>query len=214
VPGDTEESSSGAEPDTFDTSVAHIARVYNFWLGGWDNYAADREAAEEVIAAYPTIRASVRAQRAFLGRAVQYLVTEAGIRQFLDIGTGLPSADNTHEVAQRAAPESRVVYVDNQDDPAAIVARLLAAVPRGSYLAIAHTASDITVAQTAEGVRRYNQQVTAPIRPRSYAEVCRFFAGLDLVEPGVVQLHRWRAGAGDLGTGRELANYGGVGRKL
>jgi len=197
-----------------DTSRPNIARVYDYWLGGKGNFAADRRAAEQVIAAMPDVLVGVRAQRLFLGRAVHYLAAGAGIRQFLDIGTGLPSANNTHEVAQRAAPESRVVYVDNQDDPAAIVARLLAAVPRGSYLAIAHTASDITVAQTAEGVRRYNQQVTAPIRPRSYAEVCRFFAGLDLVEPGVVQLHRWRAGAGDLGTGRELANYGGVGRKL
>src|SRR6516164_3307420 len=132
VPGDTEEKSSGAEPDTFDTSVAHIARVYNFWLGGWDNYAADREAAEEVIAAYPTIRASVRAQRAFLGRAVHYLVAEAGIRQFLDIGTGLPAAGNTHEVAQRAAPESRVVYVDNDPIVLAHARTLLASDPQGA----------------------------------------------------------------------------------
>ena len=96
-----------------DTGVAHIARVYNFWLGGKDNFAADRDAAELVISSYPTILASVRAQREFLGRAVSYLAGEAGIRQFLDIGTGLPSAGNTHEVAQRVAPESRIVYVDN-----------------------------------------------------------------------------------------------------
>ena len=96
-----------------DTGVAHIARVYNFWLGGKDNFAADRDAAELVISSYPTILASVRAQREFLGRAVSYLVGEAGIWQFLDIGTGLPSAGNTHEVAQRVAPESRIVYVDN-----------------------------------------------------------------------------------------------------
>ena len=92
---------------------AHIARVYNYWLGGQDNFAADRAAAEVVITSYPTVPASVRAQREFLGRAVSYLAGEAGIRQFLDIGTGLPSAGNTHEVAQRVAPESRIVYVDN-----------------------------------------------------------------------------------------------------
>ncbi len=96
-----------------DTGVPHIARVYDYWLGGKDNFAADREAAEKVIATAPHVLASVRAQRAFLGRVVDYLVVEAGIRQFLDIGTGLPSAGNTHQVAQRAAPESRVVYVDN-----------------------------------------------------------------------------------------------------
>ena len=92
-----------------------MARVYDFWLGGRDNFAADRAVAERVAAAYPDIRIAVRAQRAFLARAVHFLVTEAGIRQFLDIGTGLPSANNTHQVAQAAAPESRVVYVD--DDP-------------------------------------------------------------------------------------------------
>jgi S-adenosyl methyltransferase len=105
--------SQTARGSSLDTSVPHIARVYNFWLGGKDNYEADRKAAGKVMATFPDILVSVRAQRAFLGRAVHYLVAEAGIRQFLDLGTGLPSADNTHEVAQRAAPESRVVYVDN-----------------------------------------------------------------------------------------------------
>jgi hypothetical protein len=104
--GDTERGS-------FDTSVAHIARVYDYWLGGKDNFAADRAAAEQAIAAYPDIVFSVRANRAFLARAVRYLAGEGGIRQFLDIGTGIPAADNTHEVAQSVAPGSRVVYVDN-----------------------------------------------------------------------------------------------------
>ena len=97
----------------FDTSRAHMARVYDFWLGGKDNFAADRAVAEQVAAAYPDVLVAVPAQRALLARAVHFLVTEAGIRQFLDIGTGLPSANNTHQVAQRAAPASRVVYVDN-----------------------------------------------------------------------------------------------------
>jgi hypothetical protein len=96
-----------------DTSVAHPARVYDYWLGGTDNFAADREAAERVLAVTPGLRFRVRANRAFLGRATRYLAAEAGIRQFLDIGTGIPAAGNTHEVAQRAAPDARVVYVDN-----------------------------------------------------------------------------------------------------
>jgi hypothetical protein len=96
-----------------DTSVPHIARIYNYWLGGKDNFAVDREAAEQVMRSYSAILPGVRANRAFLGRAVRYLATEQGIRQFLDIGTGIPSANNTHEVAQAAVPDSRVVYVDN-----------------------------------------------------------------------------------------------------
>ena len=231
-----------------------MARVYDFWLGGTDNFAADRAVAEQVAAAYPDIRIAVRAQRAFLARAVRFLVAEAGIRQFLDIGTGLPSADNTHQVAQAAAPESRVAYVDNdpivldharglltsspegattyidadlrdtgavleraadvldfgqpvavmllgvlqgipdREEPGAIIARLMASVPSGSYLALTQIAGDVAADEVAEGVQRYNQQAAAPVAARTHAEACRFFAGLDLVEPGVVQVHRWRAG--------------------
>src|SRR5450759_91300 len=97
----------------FDTSVAHVARVYDYWLGGKDNFAVDRAAGEQAIAAYPDIVFSVRANRAFLARTVRYLTAEAGIRQFLDIGTGIPTSNNTHEVAQSVAPGARVVYVDN-----------------------------------------------------------------------------------------------------
>ena len=118
--------------DSLDTGVPHIARVYNYWLGGTDNFPADRAAAEQVMASFPDITVSVRAQRAFLGRAVRYLVTEGGLRQFLDLGTGLPSAGNTHEVAQRAAPESRVVYVDNDPIVAAHARALLTSSPGGA----------------------------------------------------------------------------------
>jgi S-adenosyl methyltransferase len=250
-----------------------MARVYDFWLGGKDNYAADRAVAEQVAAAYPDIRDAVRAQRAFLARAVHFLATEAGIRQFLDIGTGLPSANNTHQVAQRAVPQSRVVYVDNdpivlaharalltgspegetayidadlrntgmilegaaklldfgqpvavmllgilqgipdEDNPGAIIARVMDAVPPGSYLALTQIARDVAADEVAEGVQRYNQQAAFPVAARTHAATCRFFAGLDLVEPGVVQVHRWRPPAGDLGTDRNLAIYAGVGRK-
>jgi S-adenosyl methyltransferase len=115
----------------FDTSVAHSARVYDYWLGGKDNFAADRAAAEQVIEVRPAIRTDVRANRAFLGRAVRYLAGPAGIRQFLDIGTGLPSADNTHEVAQSVAPDSRIVYVDNDPIVLAHARALLTSAPEG-----------------------------------------------------------------------------------
>jgi SAM-dependent methyltransferase len=96
-----------------DTSVAHIARIQNYWRGGKDNFAVDRQAAEHAMAAYPDLVASVRANQAFLARSVRYLAGQAGISQFLDIGTGLPAAGSAHEVAQEVAPDSRVVYVDN-----------------------------------------------------------------------------------------------------
>jgi S-adenosyl methyltransferase len=98
---------------TFDTTVPHSARVWNYWLGGKDNYPVDRAAGDKVCEIFPDIVEVARASRAFLARAVRYLAAEEGIRQFLDIGTGLPTADNTHEVAQRVAPSARIVYVDN-----------------------------------------------------------------------------------------------------
>jgi S-adenosyl methyltransferase len=115
-----------------DTSVAHPARVYDYWLGGKDNFAADREAAERVLAVTPGLRARVRANRAFLTRAVRYLAGEAGIRQFLDIGTGIPSVNNTHEVAQAVAPESRIVYVDNDPIVLTHARALLTSGPEGA----------------------------------------------------------------------------------
>jgi hypothetical protein len=119
-------------PPLFDTNVPHIARVYNYWLGGKDHFAADRELAEKFIAADPKVIAGVRANRAFLGRAVHFLAAEAGIRQFLDIGTGIPTASNTHEVAQRAAPDSHVVYVDNDPIVLAHARALLTSDPAGA----------------------------------------------------------------------------------
>ena len=124
---------AGAEPPAgIDTTVAHPARVYDYWLGGTNNFPADREAAERVLAATPGLRARVQANRAFLARVVRYLAAEAGIRQFLDVGTGIPAANNTHEVAQAAAPDSRVVYVDN--DPIVLfhAQELLASAPEGA----------------------------------------------------------------------------------
>jgi len=253
----------------FDTSVASIARIYDYWLGGKDNFQADRDAAETMMQQYPDIVAGVRMNRAFLGRAVHYLAAEAGIRQFLDIGTGLPSANNTHEVAQRAAPGSRIVYVDNdpivlshaqallastpggacayidadirdtgkvlqeaaatldfsqpvavclimimqfipdEEDPWQITRTLIDAVPSGSYLVIAHPASDVDQ-EVGPALRQLSTRMGGTrATPRSHQQIARFFDGLEMVEPGLVQLHRWRPG--NTTPTRQLAAYGGVG---
>jgi hypothetical protein len=268
-----EDRTDGA-PAGIDTSTAHPARVYDAWLGGKDNYAADREAAELAVAANPDIPLAVRANRAFLGRAVHHLAADVGIGQFLDIGTGIPAANNTHEVAQRAAPASRIVYVDNDpvvlaharallsstpegatgyldadlrdvdailaqaaeildlsrpvalmlvavlqyisdaDDPYGIVTRLLAALAPGSHLVLSHPASDIGADQVAESMRRYNERAPQQEQatPRTHADVSRFFAGLEVLEPGVVQLPAWRPGPGVSST-RQLPMWCGVARK-
>jgi S-adenosyl methyltransferase len=264
----------GDLPAEINTNVASPARIYDYWLGGKDNFPADQEAAEQVIEAFPGIIPGVRANRAFLGRAVRYLAGEAGIRQFLDIGTGLPTENNTHEVAQAVAPESRIVYVDNDpivlvhakalldstpqgatdyieadlrdpdkilqgaaatldftkpvaitllmilmlvqdaEDPYGIVARLLEAVPSGSHLVISHPAGDVDAGEIAEAYERLNERMGATQGTlRSHEQVARFFDGLEMVAPGLVQLHRWRPDPGDLGLDRDVPAYAGVGRK-
>jgi hypothetical protein len=260
-------------PPGFDISVAHPARVYDYWLGGKDHCEPDRIAAEEVIAVRPTIVRDIRANRAFLGRAVRFLAGEAGIRQFLDIGTGIPSANNTHEVAQATAPESRVVYVDNdpivlaharalltstpdgacayldadlkdtekilakaartldfsepvavlfvgvlhlvsdEEDPYGILAEMVRATVPGSYLALTQPAEDINADQVAEGARRYNEHVKVPQTRRTYARTLRFFDGMRVMPPGLVQCHRWRPDPGDVGLEENVSAYGGVARK-
>jgi hypothetical protein len=148
------------EPLLFDTSMPHCARVYDYWLGGKDNFAADRAAAEQAIRDCPDIVPTARANRRFLARAVEFLAGEAGIRQFLDIGTGIPAENNTHEVAQRVAPGSRIVYVDN--DPFILVhARaLLASHPDG---ATAYAEADLRdpgrILDMASGLLDFRQPV-------------------------------------------------------
>jgi hypothetical protein len=241
--------------------------------GGKDNYAADRSAAEAWLAANPDTVFTVKENRAFLGRAVRYLAADAGIRQFLDIGTGIPMAGNTHHAAQAIAPESRVVYVDydpivlaharalltssdagstayihadlrdtgqileqardlldftrpvavtliailhaiaDADDPHAIVARLVDAVPSGSYLAVTHMGADLVDPQTlkemhAIGARMSQQQYTY----RTRDEVGRFFDGLDLVPPGLVRVEDWRADPGSAAA-RKSFIWSAVARK-
>ena len=124
-------SSERSEP-LIDSTVPHSARIWNYWLGGKDNYAVDRAAGDQFRAMFPGVTEMARAEREFIRRTVRYLAGEAGIRQFLDIGTGLPTVDNTHEVAQRVASESRIVYVDNDPLVLAHARALLTSTPEGA----------------------------------------------------------------------------------
>ena len=256
-----------------DTSVPHSARIWNYWLGGKDNYPVDRQAGEQTIAVLPEIVDIARASRQFLVRVVRYLAADAGIRQFLDIGTGLPTADNTHQVAQEVAPESRVVYVDNDplvlaharalltsspegatdyieadardveeilkcaeatldftrpvaitmlgilpfigDDheAKAIVTRLLATVPAGSYLAVTHSTSEVSGERVIEAVRQWNQVAPTPYRLRNPEQIAAFFEGMELIEPGVVPCPRWRPEPQDIGSVRDMDEFCALGRK-
>jgi len=128
-----------------DSTVPHSARIWNYWLGGKDNYAVDRMAGDQTITVLPKIVDIARASRGFLARVVRYLAAHAGIRQFLDIGTGLPTANNTHEVAQRVAPESRVVYVDNDPMVLTHARALLVGSPEGATDYIDADARDVEV---------------------------------------------------------------------
>ena len=272
APG-TDDGASNVGPLPFDVTKAHQARSYDYLLGGKDNYAADRAAVDEQIKIVPNLVFTMRANRAFLGRAVRYLAGEAGIRQFLDIGTGIPTAGNTHEVAQAIAPDSRVVYVDydpvvlaharalldsseagateyidadlrdtgtilsraadlldftkpvaitllsilhaipDADDPHAIVATLLDAVPSGSYLAISIFGPELLPAEAREALldntrRTSLQQYTS----RTREQVARFFDGTDLVEPGLVPVEEWRLDPGAGGEDKSFL-WCAVGRK-
>ena len=147
-------------PEGIDITVPHSARVWNYWLGGKDNYPVDQQAGDRVFEMFPEIVEVARASRAFLRRAVRFLAGEQGVRQFLDVGTGLPTADNTHEVAQQVAPSSRVVYVDN--DPLVLLhARaLLASRPEGATAYIeANVHEPETILEAAAGTLDFTQPV-------------------------------------------------------
>ncbi|GAA2420597.1 SAM-dependent methyltransferase [Actinomadura vinacea] len=254
-----------------DTSVPHSARIWNYWLGGRDNFQVDQEAGDRYTEVFPGIVEVARVSREFLGRAVRHLATERGVLQFLDVGTGLPTEDNTHQVAQRAAPESRVVYVDNDPlvlvharalltgrpegsthyveadlhDPAnilelagrhldfnepvalmlmgimghvaddeealSIVRRLVEGLPSGGYLVL-EDGSDTDEA-FLEAQKGYDDTGAVPYRLRSPAQIAGFFEGLELLDPGVVSLPRWKPDPSPLGPPAEAHAYGGVARK-
>jgi SAM-dependent methyltransferase len=148
------------EPPDIDVTVPHQARVYDYLLGGKDNFAADREIGDKIMQVYPDAAIGCRTNRAFLGRVVRFLTAEAGIRQFLDIGTGIPSANNTHEVAQTVAPESRIVYVDNDPIVLAHARALLASAPEGKTAYLDADAKDPdTILARAAGTLDFSQPV-------------------------------------------------------
>jgi hypothetical protein len=245
-------------PQGVDMNVPNIARMYDYWLGGKDNFAADRESGDAIAAAFPTIRYAVRENREFLRRTIEFLAGEAGIRQFLDVGTGLPTADNTHEVAQAIAPDSRIVYVDNDPivlaharalltsspegatayidadlhepdkilsssqlhatldlrkpvglvllavlhfvddskDPYSIVARLVDAMPPGSYVVISHATYDPMPPGTVADLKAAIAASGEPGGPRDRDAFARFFHGLQLLDPGIVPIGDWRPSPG------------------
>jgi hypothetical protein len=263
---------AGDDP-AFDPSVSHHARVYNYWLGGKDHFAADRAYGDALTEVYPATATTARENRAFLGRVVRFLAGEAGLAQFLDIGTGIPAPGSTHEVAQDVKPDSRIVYVDNDpvvlaharalltgrepgttdyidadlrdpgpilrqaartldlgqpvglllisvlhalsdaDDPHQVVATLMDALPAGSYLAISHGTTDNVTRQVDAKVMELTRQMShQQYTSRSRDEIQRFFDGLSLVEPGLVQARQWRPGPADETDG-DLVLWAGVARK-
>jgi hypothetical protein len=261
----------GARSRRIDTTVAHNARVWNYWLGGKDNFEPDRRVGAHVRAMFPVIEEVARADRRFLARAVRHLAGPEGVRQFLDIGTGLPSADNTHQVAQSVAPESRIVYVDNDpmvlvharalltsspegatdyieadvhdpasvlagaartldldrpvavmmlgilnfvldtDEAVAIVRRLMAAMPSGSFLALTHPTVELGGEANVPAMEFWNANAAPPIRTRTGAEIARFLEGLELLDPGLVSCASW--GVADGEEPRVVPQYGCVARK-
>ena len=161
----TDVSSSPGEPDStagtaIDTTVPHSARIWNYWLGGKDNYAVDREAGDQYKGIFPAIAVVARTSRAFISRAVRYLAAEAGMRQFLDVGTGLPTANNTHQVAQAVAPESKIVYADNDPLVLAHARALLTSSPEGAteYLD-ADIRDPAAILDTAAGLLNFTQPI-------------------------------------------------------
>jgi S-adenosyl methyltransferase len=234
-----------------DSSVPNVARVWNYLVDGRDNFETDRRAARQLLAASPVMAQVALASRAFLRRAVGYLAGEAGIRQFLDVGTGIPTAGSTHEVAQGIDPSCRVVYVDNDpvvltharaglrsaaegatsyldadardtesviagarttldlsqpvgvimidilnfvEDAAEVVRQTARAVPAGSYLAVLQPSADQRLAGAAQ---RWNQLGGVQVFLRGRDEMSGWFDGLDLVEPGLVEVDQWRPAPGD-----------------
>jgi hypothetical protein len=257
-----------------DTGVPNVARMYDYMLLGKDNFEADRAAVEALSRVWPHGPAVCRQNRAFLGRAVRFLAAGAGIRQFLDIGSGLPTAENVHQIAQRAAPGSRVVYVDydpmvvghaevllagknpgvlalradmrdpgsllrdkrlhqviNFGEPVAllmfailhfvtgtgqpheIVRRFTDALPPGSALALSHITDEAVDPGTRDAATRVYEKSSAPVVPRSRDEITRFFDGLELCGPGVVNINCWPETQPGCAARTPLAMYGGAGLK-
>jgi S-adenosyl methyltransferase len=243
-------------PPEINTGVAHSARVYDYWLGGKDNFAADRALGDAIIEAIPSMKSMARANRDFLDRAVRYLTQEAGVTQFLDIGTGIPTAGNVHEVVLAHAralmashPAGATAFIDadlrepekiladpavhktldlgkpvalmlvailmffrDDENPQGMVSALLDALPSGSYLTVTHPTADFNPEEMVGAVAAA-QHAGITLVPRSRAEVEAFFAGLDLVEPGVAPVLAWHPDGGLPENPRSAYYYAAIGRK-
>jgi hypothetical protein len=268
--GETGEVKGGSEvPANIRTDIPHPARVYDYWLGGKDNFAADRALGERALELVPFMRVYARANRQFLVRSVRFLC-DAGIRQFLDIGAGLPTSPNVHEIAQQADPDARVVYVDNDpmvflhaealmakgdhtavvradmrdadevlaqagrvidfsqpaalmfvaclhhveddDDPAGLVARYLEAMAPGSYLVLSHATDEFAPEGFRQGAIDAKKQGMV-VATRDKAGILRIFNGTDLVDPGLVLVSYWRPDSDELDPNADrVMAYGGVSR--
>ena len=228
-------SGSPAVPDGVDASAPRSARVWNYRLGGKDDYPVDRVLGDRILATYPEFATDARAGRAFLVRAITHLAGQEKVRGFLDAGTGLPTHHNTHEIAQAIAPESRVVYVDNDpmvldldrpiglsiigalghipdlEQALGLMRTYLDALPSGSFLVFGDLMSEET--STAEAVDQWNESATLPYRSHSLAEITSFFDGLDILSPGVGPVTEWRPGDVEIGSSPDTDMYGGVARK-
>jgi hypothetical protein len=261
------------ETSPIDLTTAHPARMYDFYLGGKDHLPADRAAAGRVVAASPDVPRVARANRALMTRAARFLAGECGIRQFLDVGTGIPTSPNLHEVVQGIDPAARVVYTDNDpvvlaharalltstaqgrtaylnadlrdpglildaaelldaldfhrpialflvavlhfltddDEPHALVRRLLDGLPSGSYLIVSHATGDLAPPGVGDIVDTY-ATTAAPLVLRGLGDVCRFFEGTTVLDPGVVRPPLWRPDEPPEDT-ETIWGYAGVGRK-
>jgi hypothetical protein len=271
---ETDGSEPGAlpAPSGLDTSRPNVARVYDFLLGGKDHFEADRAAAEMLVQVLPHSALACSQNRQFLGRVVRYLIEDQGIRQFIDIGSGLPTADNVHQIAKEIDPGARVVYADydpvvvlhskvllegaegvrviqadlrdpgsilgdpgvgeliDLGQPAAVlmfailhflpdaeqpyetVRRFTQAMAPGSYLALSHITDEAVSPEASQAAQQVYQGASAPVVPRSREGIARFFDGLEVMDPGRVDINLWPKQAD--GPGAPLTFYGGAARKL
>jgi hypothetical protein len=262
-----EATSRPLRPAQIDVSVPSMARVWNYMVGGRDNFEADRAAARRLVAAAPVLGQMARAGRAFYRRTVTYLAGEAGIRQFIDVSLGMPTSGVTHEAAHAVEPACRVVYVASDpmalsharallrssaegvtsyvnagacdveailagasetldlaepvafvmidilnfvEDASGLLSRLVAAVPSGSYVAVMQVVPDERLVSAAQ---RWGDIVPAPVFVRDRSQVAGWFTGLELIDPGIVEVHQWRPEPGDPEFPGGMPLLGAVARK-
>lgn len=272
--GETRELAAELTRHGLDVTIPNVARIYNHFLGGKDNFEADRRAAAEIEKSIPNSALACRLNRDFLKRVVRYLAAEAGIRQFLDIGSGLPTADNVHQIAKAVAPDARVAYVDydpvvllhsqvilehksegvivvegdlrnpqgitddsrvrevidfsqpvavllfailhfvtDAERPSEIISRFTDVMVPGSFLALSHITDEEVEDEDSWAAQQVYQGASAPVVPRSRAQIIRFFDGLEVASPSLVDINHWPGASPASATLARLLFYGGVARK-